>query len=153
MKNDRPVRGYSRYFNSARSRSQQEQIHTIRHTVEGEFQLTWMNRQNFHQSNWSLRNCMDLKDSRLRLVVRLSWIPMVATRHGGGAFSGKDATKLRPVQPLMQLGYIAKNIVAAGLPEGRSLALSCGAACFVRIDTLAIGTVAESKLESSASNL
>lgn len=65
-------------------------------------------------------------------------------RHGGGAFSGKDATKVDRSGAYMAR-YIAKNIVAAGL-AGRcevQLSYSIGLAdpVSVRIDTFGTGKV------------
>lgn len=75
------------------------------------------------------------------------------SRHGGGAFSGKDATKVDRSASYVAR-YIAKNIVAAGLAKKAEvqLAYAIGVAqpVSVRIDTFGTGTVAESKLEAAA---
>ena len=75
------------------------------------------------------------------------------SRHGGGAFSGKDATKVDR-SASYAARYIAKNIVAAGLAKKAEvqLAYAIGVAqpVSVRIDTFGTGTVAESKLEAAA---
>ena len=75
------------------------------------------------------------------------------SRHGGGAFSGKDATKVDR-SASYAARYIAKNIVAAGLAKKAEvqLAYAIGVAqpVSVRIDTFGTGTVAESKLEKAA---
>ena len=75
------------------------------------------------------------------------------SRHGGGAFSGKDATKVDR-SASYAARYIAKNIVAAGLAQKAEvqLAYAIGVAqpVSVRIDTFGTGTVAESKLEKAA---
>ena len=70
-------------------------------------------------------------------------------RHGGGAFSGKDATKVdRSACYLAR--YIAKNIVAAGLADRVEvqLAYAIGVAdpVSVRVDTFGTGTVSDTKL-------
>ena len=70
-------------------------------------------------------------------------------RHGGGAFSGKDPTKVdRSAAYLAR--YIAKNIVAAGLADRAEvqLAYAIGVAepVSVRIDTFGTGKVGEAKL-------
>ena len=74
------------------------------------------------------------------------------SRHGGGAFSGKDATKVDR-SASYAARYIAKNIVAAGLAKKAEvqLAYAIGVAhpVSVRIDTFGTGTVAESKLEGA----
>ena len=75
------------------------------------------------------------------------------SRHGGGAFSGKDATKVDR-SASYAARYIAKNIVAAGLAKKAEvqLAYAIGVAhpVSVRIDTFGTSTVAESKLEAAA---
>jgi S-adenosylmethionine synthetase len=70
-------------------------------------------------------------------------------RHGGGAFSGKDPTKVDRSAAYMAR-YLAKNIVAAGLAERCEvqLAYAIGVAepVSVRIDTFGTGTVSEQRL-------
>jgi S-adenosylmethionine synthetase len=70
-------------------------------------------------------------------------------RHGGGAFSGKDATKVDRSAAYMAR-YIAKNIVASGLAERVEvqLAYAIGVAdpVSIRVDTFGTGKVAESRL-------
>jgi S-adenosylmethionine synthetase len=69
--------------------------------------------------------------------------------HGGGAFSGKDPTKVDRSAAYMAR-YIAKNIVAAGLAEKCTvqLAYAIGVAepVSVLVDTHGTGRVAEDKL-------
>jgi len=71
-------------------------------------------------------------------------------RHGGGAFSGKDPTKVDRSAAYMAR-YIAKNIVAAGLAERCEvqLAYAIGVAepVSVLVDTFGTGKVPESKLQ------
>jgi len=70
-------------------------------------------------------------------------------RHGGGAFSGKDATKVDR-SAAYAARYVAKNIVAAGLADRCEvqLAYAIGVAqpVSIAIDTFGTGTVGESKL-------
>jgi S-adenosylmethionine synthetase len=70
-------------------------------------------------------------------------------RHGGGAFSGKDPTKVDRSAAYMAR-YIAKNIVAAGLADRAEVALAyaIGVAepVSVRIDTFGTGKVGDAKL-------
>ena len=70
-------------------------------------------------------------------------------RHGGGAFSGKDATKVDRSAAYMAR-YIAKNIVAADLADRCEvqLAYAIGVAdpVSIRVDTFGTGKVAENKL-------
>jgi S-adenosylmethionine synthetase len=71
-------------------------------------------------------------------------------RHGGGAFSGKDPTKVDRSAAYMAR-YVAKNIVAAGLAERCEvqLAYAIGVAdpVSVLVDTFGTGTVAPEALE------
>ena len=72
-----------------------------------------------------------------------------AGRHGGGAFSGKDPTKVDRSAAYMAR-HIAKNIVAAGLAEKAEvqLAYAIGVAepVSVRVDTFGTGKIGEAKL-------
>jgi len=72
-----------------------------------------------------------------------------AGRHGGGAFSGKDPTKVDRSAAYMAR-YIAKNIVAAGLADRAEvqLAYAIGVAepVSVRVDTFGTGKIGEAKL-------
>ncbi len=71
-------------------------------------------------------------------------------RHGGGAFSGKDPTKVDRSAAYMAR-YIAKNIVAAGLARRCEvqLAYAIGVAepVSVLVDTFGTGTVSDKKLQ------
>ena len=71
-------------------------------------------------------------------------------RHGGGAFSGKDATKVDRSAAYMAR-YIAKNIVAAGLAKRCEvqLAYAIGVAepVSVLVDTFGTGTIEAKQLE------
>lgn len=70
-------------------------------------------------------------------------------RHGGGAFSGKDATKVDR-SASYAARYVAKNIVAAGLADRCEvqLAYAIGVAkpVSISIDTFGTGKVEENKL-------
>jgi S-adenosylmethionine synthetase len=72
-------------------------------------------------------------------------------RHGGGAFSGKDATKVDRSAAYMAR-YVAKNIVAAGLADRAEvqLAYAIGVAepVSVLVDTFGTGKVDEDTLET-----
>ena len=72
-----------------------------------------------------------------------------AGRHGGGAFSGKDPTKVDRSAAYVAR-YIAKNIVAAGLADRAEvqLAYAIGVAdpVSVRVDTFGTSKVSETKL-------
>jgi S-adenosylmethionine synthetase len=70
-------------------------------------------------------------------------------RHGGGAFSGKDPTKVDR-SAAYAARYVAKNIVAAGLADKCEiqLAYAIGVArpVSINVDTYSTGKVAEDKL-------
>ncbi len=72
--------------------------------------------------------------------------------HGGGAFSGKDPTKVDR-SAAYAARYVAKNVVAAGLAKRCQvqLAYAIGVAqpVSVRVDTFGTGVVADEKLEEA----
>ncbi|MBR6618897.1 MAG: methionine adenosyltransferase [Clostridia bacterium] len=78
------------------------------------------------------------------------------SRHGGGAFSGKDPTKVDR-SAAYAARYVAKNIVAAGLAKKCEvqLAYAIGVAqpVSVRVDTFGTGVVAEDKLEEAVNKV
>ena len=77
-------------------------------------------------------------------------------RHGGGAFSGKDPTKVDR-SAAYAARYVAKNIVAAGLAKKCEvqLAYAIGVAkpVSVRVDTFGTGTISEDRIESLVTEL
>ena len=77
-------------------------------------------------------------------------------RHGGGAFSGKDPTKVDRSAAYMAR-YVAKNVVAAGIASECEvqLAYAIGVAdpVSVRVDTLGTADVPEEKIESAVREL
>ena len=72
-----------------------------------------------------------------------------AARHGGGAFSGKDCTKVDR-SAAYAARYVAKNMVAAGLADRceiqLSYAIGVATPTSVRIDTFGTGKLSEEKL-------
>ncbi len=72
------------------------------------------------------------------------------SRHGGGAFSGKDPTKVDR-SAAYAARYVAKNIVAAGLADKCEiqLAYAIGVArpVSVRVDTFSTGKISDAQLE------
>ncbi len=76
-------------------------------------------------------------------------------RHGGGAFSGKDPTKVDRSACYMAR-YIAKNLVAAGLADKVEvqLAYAIGVAepVSVRVDTFGTAVISEEKIERLVRN-
>ncbi|MEM7144731.1 MAG: methionine adenosyltransferase [Verrucomicrobiota bacterium] len=77
-------------------------------------------------------------------------------RHGGGAFSGKDPSKVDRSAAYMSR-WVAKNIVAAGLAERCELQLAYAIGhpdpVSVRVDTFGTGTVDEAKIEAGVQDV
>ena len=77
-------------------------------------------------------------------------------RHGGGAFSGKDPTKVDRSASYMAR-YIAKNIVAAKLARRCELqvayAIGVAKPVSVRVDTFGTGTVSDELLEKAVAEV
>ena len=75
-----------------------------------------------------------------------------SARHGGGAFSGKDPTKVDR-SATYAARYVAKNIVAAGLAKKCEveLAYAIGVAhpVSIMVDTYGTGKVADEKIEAA----
>jgi S-adenosylmethionine synthetase len=71
------------------------------------------------------------------------------SRHGGGAFSGKDPTKVDR-SAAYAARYVAKNIVAAGLASKCEVqigyAIGVASPVSVRVDTFGTGKISEAKL-------
>jgi S-adenosylmethionine synthetase len=74
-------------------------------------------------------------------------------RHGGGAFSGKDPTKVDRSAAYVAR-YVAKNIVAAGLAERAEVELAYAIGVpfpvSVMVDTFGTATVPEQRIEEAA---
>jgi S-adenosylmethionine synthetase len=70
-------------------------------------------------------------------------------RHGGGAFSGKDPTKVDR-SGAYAARYVAKNIVAAGLADRCEIqiayAIGVAKPVSVMVETFGTGKIAESKI-------
>lgn len=70
-------------------------------------------------------------------------------RHGGGAFSGKDATKVDR-SAAYAARYVAKNVVAAGLADkceiGLAYAIGVAEPVSILVETFGTGKIEESKL-------
>ncbi len=77
-------------------------------------------------------------------------------RHGGGAFSGKDPTKVDR-SAAYAARYIAKNVVAAGLADKCEvqIAYAIGVArpVSVMVDTFGTGKVSDEKLASAVNQV
>ena len=76
-------------------------------------------------------------------------------RHGGGAFSGKDPSKVDRSAAYMAR-YVAKNVVAAGLASEcevqLSYAIGVAEPTSVRVDTMGTATVSEEAIEAAISD-
>lgn len=74
------------------------------------------------------------------------------SRHGGGAFSGKDATKVDR-SGAYAARYVAKNIVAAGLAKkceiGVAYAIGVATPVSIMVETFGTGVVPDSKIEKA----
>ncbi len=72
-------------------------------------------------------------------------------RHGGGAFSGKDPTKVDR-SAAYACRWVAKNIVAAGLAERCEIqvayAIGVALPLSINVETFGTGTVADEKIEA-----
>ena len=79
-----------------------------------------------------------------------------ASPHGGGAFSGKDPTKVDRSAAYVTR-YLAKNIVAAGLARRCTIqvayAIGVSAPLSLYVDTHGTGTVADDALESAVARV
>jgi S-adenosylmethionine synthetase len=77
-------------------------------------------------------------------------------RHGGGAFSGKDPTKVDR-SAAYAARYVAKNIVAAGLAERAEVELAYAIGVpfpvSVMVDTFGSAKVSEAKIELAVKNV
>lgn len=78
------------------------------------------------------------------------------SRHGGGAFSGKDPTKVDR-SACYAARYIAKNVVKAGLADRCEVqvayAIGVAKPVSLRVDTFGTATVPEEKIERAISEL
>jgi S-adenosylmethionine synthetase len=79
-----------------------------------------------------------------------------AARHGGGAFSGKDPTKVDR-SAAYAARYIAKNIVAAGLAKRAEIqiayAIGVARPVSVNVNTFGTGSVPTDVLQSAVTEL
>ena len=71
-------------------------------------------------------------------------------RHGGGAFSGKDPTKVDR-SASYAARYVAKNIVAAGLADkceiGLAYAIGVARPLSIYVDTFGTGKISDNEIE------
>ncbi len=75
-------------------------------------------------------------------------------RHGGGAFSGKDATKVDR-SAAYAARYVAKNVVAAGLADRFELQISYAIGMAhpvsIMVETFGTGRISDAKIEELVS--
>ena len=78
------------------------------------------------------------------------------SRHGGGAFSGKDPTKVDR-SAAYAARYVAKNIVAAGIADKCEIelayAIGVASPVSVMVDTFGTGKVADDKIEEAVKKI
>ncbi len=74
------------------------------------------------------------------------------SRHGGGAFSGKDPTKSRPFCSLRKARYVAKNIVKAGLAQKCEVelgyAIGVAEPVSIMVDTFGTGVISDDEISA-----
>ncbi len=78
------------------------------------------------------------------------------SRHGGGAFSGKDPTKVDRSATYMAR-YVAKNIVKSGIAEkcevGLSYAIGVARPVSIMVDTFSTGKISDDKISEIVSKV
>ena len=122
MANRKPPRGSCSFLHSMMKKVTQEQIHEDikKYVLDPRFFRQDMideTYQNVYQSDrpfrdrWTTGRCSDLTGRKIIVDTYGGY-----ARHGGGAFSGKDCTKVDR-SAAYAARYVAKNIVAAGLAE------------------------------------
>jgi S-adenosylmethionine synthetase len=130
-----------------------EQLHAdiLKHVIQAVLPAAWLDKNTKYHINPTGRFVIGGPMGDTGLTGRKIIVDTYggAGRHGGGAFSGKDPTKVDRSAAYMAR-YIAKNIVAAGLADRAEvqLAYAIGVAdpVSVRIDTFGTGKVGEAKL-------
>ena len=132
-----------------------EQLHAeiLKHVIQAVIPAEWLDEHTSYHINPTGRFVIGGPMGDTGLTGRKIIVDTYggAGRHGGGAFSGKDPTKVDRSAAYMAR-YVAKNIVAAGLADRCEvqLAYAIGVAepVSVLVDTFGTGTVDEDKLEA-----
>jgi S-adenosylmethionine synthetase len=152
--NGKPARIDAVVISSQHSESvSNEELHAdiLKHVIQAVLPAAWLDEHTKYHINPTGRFVIGgpMGDTGLtgRKIIVDSYGGM--GRHGGGAFSGKDPTKVDRSAAYMAR-YIAKNIVAAGLAERAEVALAyaIGVAepVSVRIETFGTGKIGDAKL-------
>jgi len=148
-----PVRAASVVVSTqhAESLTQDEVREIVRPHVLGVLPEGWMCREDEFYVNPTGRFVIGGPDGDTGLTGRKIIVDTYggAAPHGGGAFSGKDPTKVDRSAAYMAR-YLAKNVVAAGLADRCTIqvayAIGVAKPLSVYIDTHGAGTVDEEKL-------
>jgi S-adenosylmethionine synthetase len=152
--NYKPVRIDAVVISSQHSESiSNEELHAdiLKHVIQAVLPAAWLDEHTKYHINPTGRFVIGGPMGDTGLTGRKIIVDTYggAGRHGGGAFSGKDPTKVDRSAAYVAR-YIAKNIVAAGLADRAEvqLAYAIGVAdpVSVRVDTFGTGKVSETKL-------
>ncbi|MGA2850953.1 MAG: methionine adenosyltransferase [Terracidiphilus sp.] len=152
--NHKPVRIDAVVISSQHSESiSNEELHAdiLKHVIQAVLPAAWLDEHTKYHINPTGRFVIGGPMGDTGLTGRKIIVDTYggAGRHGGGAFSGKDPTKVDRSAAYVAR-YIAKNIVAAGLADRAEvqLAYAIGVAdpVSVRVDTFGTGKVSETKL-------
>jgi len=133
----------------------QERVHQIvRGFVDEVMPKGWINRDTKFYVNPTGRFVIGGPDGDTGLTGRKIIVDTYggAAPHGGGAFSGKDPTKVDR-SAAYAARYLAKNVVAAGLADRCTLqvsyAIGVSQPLSLYVDLHGTGSVAEDKLENA----
>ncbi|HME59277.1 MAG TPA: methionine adenosyltransferase [Terracidiphilus sp.] len=152
--NGKPARIDAVVISSQHSESvSNEELHAdiLKHVIQAVLPAAWLDKNTKYHINPTGRFVIGGPMGDTGLTGRKIIVDTYggAGRHGGGAFSGKDPTKVDRSAAYMAR-YIAKNIVAAGLADRAEvqLAYAIGVAepVSVRVDTFGTGKIGEAKL-------
>ena len=152
--NHKPVRIDSVVISSQHSESiSNEELHAdiLKYVIQAVLPAAWLDEHTKYHINPTGRFVIGGPMGDTGLTGRKIIVDTYggAGRHGGGAFSGKDPTKVDRSAAYVAR-YIAKNIVAAGLADRAEvqLAYAIGVAepVCVRVDTFGTGKISETRL-------
>jgi S-adenosylmethionine synthetase len=154
--NGRPVKATSVVVSTQHGEDvPQKRVHEIvRSFVEGVIPRDWMPAEDEFYINPTGRFVVGGPDGDAGLTGRKIIVDTYggAAPHGGGAFSGKDPTKVDR-SAAYAARYIAKNVVAAGLAEKCTLQLSYAIGVSkplsIYVDFSGTGRIEEEKLEKA----
>jgi S-adenosylmethionine synthetase len=154
--NGKPVRADSIVVSTQHGEDvSQERVHQIvRDFVDEVMPKGWVNRDTKFYVNPTGRFVIGGPDGDTGLTGRKIIVDTYggAAPHGGGAFSGKDPTKVDR-SAAYAARYLAKNVVAAGLADRCTLqvsyAIGVSQPLSLYVDLHGTGNVAEDKLENA----